>query len=80
MRFEHTVRVDAPRDRTWALFMDVPAVARCVPGAEQVTARGLNVVRVDPERNLILVRGSVPGATGGLIAVRPSKKTAKGKG
>lgn len=49
-------------------------------GAEQVTARGLNVVRVDPERNLILVRGSVPGATGGLIAVRPSKKTAKGKG
>ena len=40
MRFEHTIRVAAPRDRTWALFMDVPAVARCVPGAEQVTASG----------------------------------------
>ncbi|HUU58961.1 MAG TPA: 50S ribosomal protein L3 [Phycisphaerae bacterium] len=49
-------------------------------GAAQATQRGLNVVRVDPERNLILVRGSVPGPNGGLIAVRPSKKTVKGKG
>ena len=49
-------------------------------GAEQVTARGLDVVKVDPERNLIVVRGSVPGANGGLVAVRPSHKTVKGKG
>ncbi len=40
MRFEHVVRVAAPRDRAWALLMDVPAVARCVPGAEEVTASG----------------------------------------
>ncbi len=40
MRFEHTIRVNAPRDRAWALLMDVPAVARCVPGAEDVTATG----------------------------------------
>lgn len=40
MRFEQTVRVSAPRERAWALLMDVPAVARCVPGAEDVTAVG----------------------------------------
>lgn len=40
MRFEHAIRVAAPRDRTWALLMDVPAIARCVPGAEEVTPIG----------------------------------------
>lgn len=49
-------------------------------GAAQVTARGLTVVKVDAERNLLVVRGSAPGANGGLVAVRPSKKTVKGKG
>lgn len=49
-------------------------------GATQVTARGLKVVRVDAERNLLLVQGSVPGANGGLVAVQPSKKTLKRKG
>jgi len=49
-------------------------------GNIQVTARGLKVVRVDVERNLLLVEGSVPGATGGLVAVQPSKKTLKRKG
>ncbi len=49
-------------------------------GAEQVTVRGLVVVRVDKERNLLLVKGAVPGANGGLVAVRPSKKTGKRKG
>jgi large subunit ribosomal protein L3 len=49
-------------------------------GACQVTARGLRVVRVDAERNLLLVRGSVPGANGGVVAIQPSKKTLKRKG
>lgn len=40
MRFEHTIRVAAPRERAWALLMDVPAIAKCVPGAEDVTALG----------------------------------------
>jgi carbon monoxide dehydrogenase subunit G len=40
VRLEHAVRVAASRERTWALLMDVPAVARCVPGAEEVTAVG----------------------------------------
>jgi large subunit ribosomal protein L3 len=49
-------------------------------GAQQVTVRGLVVVRVDKERNLLLVKGAVPGPNGGLVAVRPSKKTVKRKG
>jgi large subunit ribosomal protein L3 len=39
-------------------------------GQERVTIKKLRVVRVDPERNLILVRGSVPGAPGALTFVR----------
>jgi len=38
------------------------------------TAQNLEVVRVDEERNLILVRGAVPGATGGDLMVRPAVK------
>ncbi|MCP9491744.1 MAG: 50S ribosomal protein L3 [Solirubrobacteraceae bacterium MAG38_C4-C5] len=39
-------------------------------GNERVTQRGLTLVRVDPERNLLLVRGSVPGARKGVVEVR----------
>jgi len=39
-------------------------------GHERVTIKKLRVVRVDAERNLILVRGSVPGAPGALTFVR----------
>lgn len=38
-------------------------------GGETVTVRGLTVVRVDPEKNLMLIKGAVPGANGGLITV-----------
>jgi large subunit ribosomal protein L3 len=34
------------------------------------TVRGLEVVRIDPERNLLLVKGSVPGARNGVVLVR----------
>jgi large subunit ribosomal protein L3 len=44
------------------------------------TVQTLTVVRVDAERGLLLVRGSVPGADGGHIVVRPSVKTPKKKG
>lgn len=38
-------------------------------GAETVTVRGLTVVRVDPERSLLLIRGAVPGANGSLLTI-----------
>jgi large subunit ribosomal protein L3 len=39
-------------------------------GAERVTVKKLTVVRTDPERNLLLVKGSVPGAPNALVMVR----------
>ena len=43
-------------------------------GDERVTTQNLEVVRVDAERNLLLIRGAVPGAPGGHVVVRPSVK------
>jgi large subunit ribosomal protein L3 len=40
-------------------------------GARTVTQRGLQVVDRDPERNLLLVRGAVPGGVNGIVIVRP---------
>jgi large subunit ribosomal protein L3 len=39
-------------------------------GSQRVTQRGLRVVEVDAERNLLLVRGAVPGAVGGVLEIR----------
>jgi large subunit ribosomal protein L3 len=39
-------------------------------GDERVTTKKVRVVRTDPERNLLLVKGSLPGARGGLILVK----------
>ena len=44
-------------------------------GDERVTTQNLEVVRVDEERNLLLIKGAVPGAPGGAVMVRPSVKT-----
>lgn len=41
-------------------------------GDERVTVQKLQVVKADPERNLLLVRGAVPGARNGLLIVRKS--------
>ena len=43
-------------------------------GAANVTTQGLEVVRVDAERNLLLIKGAVPGAPGGDVIVRPAVK------
>jgi large subunit ribosomal protein L3 len=43
-------------------------------GSENVTTQGLEVVRVDSERNLLLIKGAVPGAPGGDVIVRPAVK------
>ncbi len=39
-------------------------------GGERVTVRGLKVVRIDAERNLLMLRGAIPGPTGSLVVVR----------
>jgi len=46
-------------------------------GAEQVTTQNLEIVRVDAERNLLLIKGAVPGAPGGDIVVSPATKAKK---
>jgi large subunit ribosomal protein L3 len=43
-------------------------------GAEAVTVQNLEVVRVDAERNLLLVKGAVPGARGSLVSVKDTVK------
>ena len=43
-------------------------------GGKQITSKNLRVVQVDAERNLILVHGAVPGATGSYVAIRRAKK------
>jgi large subunit ribosomal protein L3 len=45
-------------------------------GVQRRTIENLMVVRVDAERNLLLIRGAVPGAPGGQVIVRPSIKAA----
>jgi len=39
-------------------------------GNRRVTARNLEVIQTDPERNLLLVKGAVPGANGGLLIIK----------
>ena len=52
-------------------------------GVDQVTVQNLDVVKVDPELNMIVIRGAVPGPKGGLVYVKSTVKTApvkKGEG
>ncbi len=46
-------------------------------GGSQVTIRKLTVVRVDPDRNLILIKGAVPGKPGALVNIVPEKRVGK---
>ena len=43
-------------------------------GAERVTVQNLTVVRVDAARNLLLIKGAIPGAKGGKVVVRATVK------
>lgn len=43
-------------------------------GGERVTVQNLEVVRVDADRNMILIKGAVPGAKKGLLILKPSVK------
>ena len=43
-------------------------------GAEKCTTQNLEIVRVDSERNLVLVKGAVPGSKSGVVIIRPAVK------
>jgi len=47
-------------------------------GAARVTTQTLEVVKIDQENNLLLIRGAVPGAKGGDVIVTPAVKGARG--
>jgi large subunit ribosomal protein L3 len=47
-------------------------------GASRVTTLNLEVVEADPERELILVKGAVPGPRGGMVLIRDAVKAGKG--
>ena len=44
-------------------------------GNARVTSTNIEVVRIDTERNLIAVKGSVPGSKGGLVLIRDAAKS-----
>jgi large subunit ribosomal protein L3 len=46
-------------------------------GGERVTVQNLEIIRVDADKNLILVRGAVPGAKKGLLVLKPTVKKGK---
>jgi len=46
-------------------------------GGSRVTIRKLTVVRIDAERNLLLIKGAVPGKPGALLSIVPEKKVGK---
>ena len=43
-------------------------------GFERVTVQNLRVVQVDGERNILVIRGAVPGPKGGLLEIKTSTK------
>jgi large subunit ribosomal protein L3 len=47
-------------------------------GGERTTVQGLQVAKVDPERNLLLIKGSIPGANGSYVVVKETVIRAKG--
>ena len=49
-------------------------------GAEQVTVQNLDIVKVDAELNMIVVRGAIPGPKGGIVYIKNTVKNLKTKG
>lgn len=43
-------------------------------GGKQITTRGLTILKIDTERNLLVVKGSVPGKPGALLNIAPAKR------
>jgi carbon monoxide dehydrogenase subunit G len=71
MKLEHRVTIDAPREKVWAVLMDLPVAARCVPGTRNVASEG------DGVRGTLEVRvGPVKLALAGAVAVESSDEAA----
>lgn len=49
-------------------------------GSERVTTQSLKIVQADPERNVVLVKGSVPGPKGGTVIIRDAVKHGSNEG
>jgi len=49
-------------------------------GDETVTTQNLDVVRIDEARQLLLIKGAVPGSKGGFVMVRPAVKAKSSQG
>lgn len=48
-------------------------------GSDRVTTENLEVVVIDAERDLLAVRGSIPGANGGIVLIKPARPRRRGK-
>ena len=71
MKLEHRVTVDAPRTAVWAVLMDLPVAAGCVPGTRDIAAAG------DGVRGTLDVRvGPVKLSLGGTVAVESRDEAA----
>ena len=71
MKLDHRVSVDAPRARVWAVLMDLPAAARCVPGTRDLAPSG------DGVRGTLDVRvGPVKLALSGTVAIESRDEAA----
>ena len=54
--------------------VDVTAITKGHMGSVQVTVRNLEIVRVDAEKNLILIKGAVPGPKKGMVTIKETTK------
>jgi len=71
VKLERTVTVDAPRARIWAVLMDLPVAARCVPGTRDIASEG------DGVRGTLDVRvGPVKLALSGTVTVESRDQAA----
>jgi len=43
-------------------------------GVQNVTVRNLEIVNIDPDDNVLMVKGAIPGPNGGYVVVRRAKK------
>src|SRR5688572_15743586 len=59
------------------VFKGTPMAGRM--GSDKITVKKVTIVRTDAEKNLLLVKGPLPGSAGGLIVIRKAKSTTIGK-